>query len=146
MFTFTNALVIACHAHEGQKDKGGEDYIKHPLHVAFMCKQKGYSKETQIVAILHDVLEDSNMTIEELERYGVPESVLMSLKLLTHDESESYESYIEKIKTDEMARKVKIEDLTHNSDLSRIPHEKFKDHEKIMKMFLKYSLARKALS
>ena len=90
MFTFTDAVTIACDAHKGQKDKGGNDYLKHPLHVAHMCKLKGYSNEVQMAAVLHDVVEDSHYTFEDLIARGIPESVLDALKLLTHVKDQDF--------------------------------------------------------
>ena len=84
MFTYTDALIIAAEAHRGQKDGGGVDYIKHPLHIATKLKQRGFSNETQITGLLHDSIEDSDLTIEELREKGCPESVLDALVLLTH--------------------------------------------------------------
>lgn len=155
MFTFTDAVLIACKAHTHQKDKGGEDYIKHPLHLAFKCKEKGYSNEVQITAVLHDVVEDSDITIKSLEAIGCPESVITALTFLTHivdstilDKTEEYLRYIERIKTNEIARLVKIEDLLHNSDIRRIPIDKFVSPESATKMqerLWKYATALKIL-
>ena len=141
MSTFTRAVNIAAIMHTNQKDKGGEDYLKHPLHLAYKCKARGHSNDVQIVAVLHDVIEDSCYTFEDLEAAGFSKDIIDALKLLTHDKDEDYFEYISKIKENDIARKVKIEDLLHNSDIRRIPPEKIGDAEKIMKMFVKYSTA-----
>lgn len=172
MFTFTDAVEIACKAHKGQKDKGGHDYIKHPLHLAYKCKNKGLSNETQITAVLHDVVEDSNFTFDDLINFGISESVLHALKLLTHVRDEEfiervskikikegwnesiaksyareqeYYRYISLIATNEIAKAVKLEDLTHNSDITRIPPDMFQNDKKLSNRLKKYAFARQIL-
>ena len=114
-----NAYKIARAAHAGQVDKAGVDYINHPLTVA---SNVGDNISTIIVALLHDVAEDTAVTLEDLTA-AVPlePNEISALKLLTHDKNISYAEYIAKIKTSELATAVKIADLRHNSDLSRIP-------------------------
>ncbi len=172
MFTFTDAVAIACEAHKGQKDKGGHDYIKHPLHLAHMCKVKGYSNEVQITAVLHDVIEDSDFTFDDLIKRGIPESVLDALKLLTHikdqeyinnetkvkvndgwieqlaknhAKEQEYYKYISRISENEIAKLVKLEDLMHNSDITRVPAEMFQNDKKLSNRLKKYAFARKIL-
>ena len=82
---------------------------------------------------MHDVCEDSEITIEDLRVQGIPESVLEALILLTHDCQESYQSYIEKVATNHLARQVKIADLLHNCDLSRLPQVTEKDEKRVKK-------------
>lgn len=117
------ALRIAMDAHKDQTDKAGKPYILHPLTVA-MSQQ---TEECFIAALLHDVVEDSDYTFAGLEAEGFPEEVLSALKLLTHDKSVDYGEYVAKIRDNEIARNVKIADLTHNSDLSRLPFVTDKD-------------------
>ena len=122
----TKALGIAVSAHEGQTDKAGKPYILHPLEVA--AKQKTY--EGVIVALLHDVVEDSEYTIEDLKKEGFPENVIEAVQLLTHEKGVPYADYIKAIYRNKIAKSVKIADLTHNSDLSRLPVVTEKDIER----------------
>lgn len=113
------AIKIAFDAHNGQYDKSGLPYILHPIHLA----EQMTDETSIIVALLHDVVEDSNYTLEELSKYGLgkeKEEVIETLRLLTHDKSVPYMDYIEAIKSNPIARKVKIADLKHNSDLTRL--------------------------
>ena len=114
-----NAYKIARAAHAGQVDKAGVDYINHPLTVA---SNVGDNISAIIVALLHDVAEDTAVTLEDLTA-AVPlePNETAALKLLTHDKNIPYAEYIDKIKTNDLATAVKIADLRHNSDLSRIP-------------------------
>lgn len=109
------AAEIACQAHMGQKDKGGMPYIFHPYHVAEQMRDEA----TVCTALLHDVAEDTPITIEELAK-KFPRETIDALRLLTHDKGENYMEYIRKIKANPIARAVKIADLEHNSDLSRL--------------------------
>ena len=123
------AISIALEAHKGQKDKGGSPYILHPLAVA--SKQ-----ETEIgivVALLHDVVEDSAYTIEDLRAAGFPSEACDAINLLTHKQGEDYFSYIHKIKTNEIAKSVKIQDLRHNSDTTRLSTVTVKDAKRVEK-------------
>ena len=108
-------------AHDGQTDKAGVNYIYHPMTVALQCVG---NISAMIVALLHDVVEDTNLTIEDLQKkIPLTPEELQALKLLTHDEKIPYFDYIQNINSNELARQVKIADLKHNSDLSRIPEE-----------------------
>ncbi len=116
------AMRIAYAQHHGAADKGGAPYVFHPYHLA---EQMGDDEYAICAALLHDVVEDTPMTFEQLEREGFPEEVIRALKLLTHDERDAYlGAYIEKIKSDPLARKVKLADLRHNSDPTRLPPPK----------------------
>ena len=108
------ALKIATEAHKGQVDKAGVPYINHPLTVASLVD----TEEEKIVALLHDTIEDTNITEQDLIDYGFPNEIVEAVKLLTHNKNVPYMDYVAKIKDNELARKVKIADLTHNSDLS----------------------------
>ncbi len=135
------AFQLAKIAHEGQTDKAGVDYIYHPMTVAFQC---GGNISAMIVALLHDVAEDTNFSVDDLrEKISLTDEEIHALKLLTHDEKISYLDYVQNISVDELARQVKIADLKHNSDLSRIPQEvrTSKDFKRIEK----YSQALKIL-
>lgn len=113
------AIALAVEAHAGQVDKAGEAYILHPLHLMMQME----SDEERICAVLHDVIEDSCHTLSELRELGFPPSVIGALSLLTHDSSHAdYEEYIQAIKTNPIARRVKLADLTHNMDPRRLPY------------------------
>ena len=110
------ALQIAVQAHAGQKDKNGEAYIFHPIRVMMRCKHPG----AKIVALLHDVVEDTSVSFEQLEKEGFSAEVLSALRLVTHLPEVPYESYIDIIMTDAIATEVKIADLEDNSDIRRL--------------------------
>ena len=103
-------------AHEGQFDKGGHPYYLHPQCVANMEK----TEDEKIVGYLHDVVEDTKYTIDDIKALGVNDLCIEAIKYLTHDKSIPYDDYVAKIKQCELARKVKINDLKNNSDLSRL--------------------------
>lgn len=112
----SRALQIAMSAHEGQVDRACKPYILHPLTVAAsMDTEAGF-----ITALLHDVLEDSDYTAKDLRQAGFPAFIVEALCLLTRDKDEPYMDYIRKIKGNNLARVVKLADLKHNSDLSRL--------------------------
>ncbi len=117
------AMNIAYKSHNGQLDKNGYPYIAHPLHLAEAMS----CENSTIVALLHDVVEDTDVTFDEIISFGFCDDVVRALKLLTHEKDVDYFEYIEKIKGNELATKVKIEDLKHNSDLSRLTIIKDKD-------------------
>jgi len=132
---------LAKTAHHGQFDKAGVEYIYHPMTVALQC---GGNISAMIVALLHDVAEDTDLTIDDLqERISLTDEEIQALKLLTHDEKIFYFDYIQRIKFNELAKPVKISDLNHNSDLSRIPQDI--RTEKDFKRVEKYSQALKIL-
>ena len=135
------AFEISKSAHFGQFDKAGVDYIYHPMTVALSC---GGNISAMIIALLHDVVEDTNFTFEDLQKeMCLSDEESQALKLLTHDESVPYFDYINKIKTDKLATQVKIADLEHNSDSSRIPAEVIS--EKDLRRVEKYKQALKIL-
>lgn len=124
----SKAIALAAKVHEGQIDRGGKAYILHPLRV--MNGLSIYDQELMAIGVLHDVVEDSAVTFEDLENMGFTPRVVGALRLLTHIEGESYEDYIDRIATNEDAVKVKIEDLVDNSDLSRLKGVRPKDWER----------------
>ena len=109
------AMIIAYEAHKNQVDKSGVPYIYHPIHVA---EQMNTENEC-IIALLHDVVEDTNVTFKQLEEVFSKE-IIDILKLLTREENIEYDEYIKRIKNNSIACKVKIEDLTHNLDKTRL--------------------------
>lgn len=123
------AIRIAVTAHEGQTDKAGQPYILHPLRVMFMLR-----KETEkICAVLHDVFEDTDITIEYLRKEGFSEEVLIALNALTRRENESYDDFIGRVIENKTACKVKLADLSDNMDLSRISNPTREDYNRIEK-------------
>ena len=134
------AYETAAQAHRGQVDKAGTDYINHPLTVA---ANVGKNISAIIVALLHDVAEDTSLTVDEMAK-KIPLTVdeIQALKLLTHDEKFSYPDYVAKIKSNKLATVVKRADLKHNSDLSRIKNPTPKDFARVEK----YKAALKILS
>ena len=112
------AIAVALDAHHGQEMRSGLPYILHPLHLMMQME----SEEEMITAVLHDVLEDSAYTAEELRSLGFSEEVLRALELLTHEKGEtSYQEYIAALKSNPLAVRVKLADLEHNMDISRLP-------------------------
>lgn len=112
------AAEIAYNAHMGQRDKAGMPYIFHPYRVAEQMKDEA----TACAALLHDVAEDTAVTLDDLAKEFPPE-IIGALRLLTHDPKDDYMDYVAKIKKNPIARAVKIEDLKHNSDISRMSED-----------------------
>ena len=110
------AMLIAYHAHRDHVDKGGMPYIFHPLHLA----EQMDTEYSVITALLHDVIEDSDISLEDLKAEGFPEPILEALSLLTHEKQVPYLEYVQRLKGNELARKIKLADLTHKSDVSRL--------------------------
>ncbi len=110
------ALKISFDAHKNQFDKSGMPYVYHPFHLAEQMDDE-YSV---CVALLHDVVEDTDITLNDLILCGFPEEVSDALEMMTHDDSVPYLDYVRKLKSNVIAKKVKLADLNHNSDLSRL--------------------------
>ena len=110
------AIIYMFEKHKDQKDKSNIPYVYHPLHVA----ENLPDEITTTVALLHDVVEDTDTTFEDLKNEGFPDVVVDTLRLLTHDPNVDYFEYIKKIGTNDIARKVKLRDLEHNMDIRRI--------------------------
>ena len=122
------ASKIAYKAHEGQTDKAGVPYIFHPIHIA----EQMDSEESCVVALLHDVIEDSDITLEILSKY-FNDDIIAALRVLTKKENDDYIMYIKRVKTNKLAAKVKIKDLEHNRDLTRLDEVTDKDRKRSMK-------------
>ncbi len=116
MADLDKAILIAVQAHSGQKDRYGEHYILHPLRVMMSVK----SEEEKIVAVLHDVVEDSDLTLESLKIEGFSFEVVRAVDCLTKREGEPYEAHVERSRQDHLALPVKIADLEDNMDPTRI--------------------------
>ena len=117
------ALKISFEAHKDQVDKSGIPYVYHPFHIAEQMKDE----DTTIVALLHDVVEDADITLEQLRSIGFSDAVIEAIALMTHDKSVPYMDYVRNIAKNDIARAVKLEDLRHNSDLSRLDKVTEKD-------------------
>lgn len=117
MATLERALQIAVQAHAGQKDKSGAAYIFHPLRVMARCT----APDAKIVALLHDVVEDTAVTFEQLEAEGFSPAVLTALRLVTHNDSTPYDEYVDRTMTNPIALEVKLADLEDNCDIRRLP-------------------------
>ena len=110
------AMKLCYEAHKGQVDKSGLPYVFHPAHVA----EQMTDEAATIVALLHDVVEDTDYTLEDIAAEGFGKEILEAVALMTHEDDVPYLDYVEKLKDNPIARAVKLADLAHNSDLSRI--------------------------
>ena len=110
------ALKLCFLAHRDQVDKTGQPYVFHPFHLA----EQMTDELSTVCALLHDVVEDTDYTFEDLAAMGFPEAVIEVLRLLTHEESVPYMDYIKELSKNPTARLVKLADLRHNSDLTRL--------------------------
>ena len=117
------ALAFCYQAHAGQTDKTGLPYVFHPLHLA----EQMTDEDTTVAALLHDVMEDTPYTEQDLRSLGVGDAVMEALRLLTHDPQVPYMDYVTAIKSNPIATAVKLADLRHNSDLSRMSPDMIDD-------------------
>lgn len=127
--TLERAIAIAATAHAGQVDKGGAPYILHPLKVMLRMD----SLEERIVAVLHDVVEDCGVSLDDLRKEGFSEEVLTAIESVTKVAGESYEDFVERAAQNPIGRVVKLADLEENSDLSRIASPSWEDLERVEK-------------
>lgn len=129
------ALKFMFEKHKEQCDKSGVPYVFHP----FMVANSMDDEDSTIVALLHDVLEDTDTSVEEIRNFGFSENVIEALMYLTHDKNVDYMDYIRNILNNDIAVKVKISDINHNSDRSRLNNLTEKDT-------LRYEKYKKALA
>lgn len=129
MTQIEKAIQIALDAHKGHVDKGGHAYILHPLRVMYNVD----GIEEKIVAVLHDVVEDSNYTFADLEQEGISLNCIEALMLLTHEKHIPYIDYIKRISANSIAKTVKLADLRDNSDSSRLVEITDEDKERLKK-------------
>ena len=129
MATLEQAIELAVKHHKGQYDKGGKPYILHPLRLLMSVD----TDDEKIVAVMHDLVEDTHITIAYLRSAGFSEKVLSALDCVTNRDNEDYESFIERIAQNPLATKVKLADLEDNMDLSRISEPSKKDYKRIEK-------------
>jgi (p)ppGpp synthase/HD superfamily hydrolase len=129
MPTLEKAISIATQAHQGQRDKAGAPYILHPLRMMMRME----SEAAMIAAVLHDVVEDSPVTLAQLRDEGFSEEVLQAVDCLTHRDGKSYDAFIARVRTSPIAREVKIADLEDNMNVKRIGEMTPKDLARIEK-------------
>ena len=123
------AIELAKQHHEGQTNKAGKPYIEHPLRVMNQVE----SEEEKIVAVLHDIVEDTDISLDDLRSEGFSEEVVSAVECLTKQDGENYDSYIERISFNPLAVKIKLADLEDNRDLTRLPQVTDKDLERLEK-------------
>jgi (p)ppGpp synthase/HD superfamily hydrolase len=116
------AMRLCFDAHKDQEDKSGIPYVFHPIHLAEQMEEE----KTTVVALLHDVVEDTDLSLEDLLEEGFPADVVEAIGLMTHAKGVDYMDYVQEIKKNPLARIVKMADLRHNSDPTRLrdPNEK----------------------
>jgi (p)ppGpp synthase/HD superfamily hydrolase len=129
MATLERAVRIAAEAHEGQKDKSGAPYLLHPLRMMLRMQ----SDVARMAAILHDVVEDSDWTLDGLRAEGFSAEVVEAVDCLTHREDESYEAFVKRVKSNALARQVKLADLEDNMNLKRLSEVTSKDLARLEK-------------
>ena len=110
------AMKLCYEAHKGQVDKTGVPYVFHPFHVA----EQMTSEASTIVALLHDVVEDTDYTLDDIAAQGFGKEIVEAVALMTHEDDVPYLDYVAKLKDNPIARAVKLADLAHNSDQSRL--------------------------
>ena len=110
------AMKLCFEAHKGQVDKTGVPYVFHPFHVA----EQMTDEATTVVALLHDVVEDTEYTLEDIAALGFGQDIVGAVALMTHEDGVPYLDYVARLKSNPLARVVKLADLAHNSDLSRL--------------------------
>lgn len=125
--TLEDAVALAARAHRGQKDKAGAPYVLHPLRMMLAVK----SEAAMMAAVLHDVVEDTEWTLERLRGEGVPEEVLAAVECLTRREGESYDDFIVRVRGNRIAREVKLADLEDNMNIRRMGQVRPKDLERL---------------
>ena len=131
-----NAMKLCFEAHKDQVDKSGMPYVFHPFHVAEQMKDE----VTTIVALLHDVVEDTKYTLDDIAARGFGQDVVDALALMTHDKNVPYLEYVAKLKNNPVARAVKLADLAHNSDPTRLDvvdekaEERFEKYKKAIEI------------
>jgi (p)ppGpp synthase/HD superfamily hydrolase len=127
MPTLEDAIALAVEAHRGQKEKAGQPYILHVLRVMFRLD----TEQEQMAGVLHDLVEDTSYTLDDLRRLGYPESVVVAIDCLTRREDESYEEFVERAGAHPIAQRVKLADLEDNMDIRRLPAVTERDRERL---------------
>ena len=125
----SKALALAIKWHRGAVDKGGNAYIFHPISVSLQLN----AVEARVVALLHDIVEDTAVTLADLTEEGFSLDIIQAIDAVTRRVDEPREHYLQRVKLNAIARDVKLADLINNSDLSRIPTPQEKDFERVKK-------------
>ena len=123
------AIAIAVEAHAGQKDKNGDPYVLHPLRM--MCRVQSASE--RVVAVLHDVVEDTHWTFKDLKKEGFSDQIVKALDCLTKRDGEEYEQFVRRAASNKLVRRVKLEDLKDNMDVRRFKEVTNKEKDKLQK-------------
>ena len=131
---FQIALELAVEKHKNQTDKAGNPYILHPLHVM----ENVNSKEGKIIAILHDIIEDTDVTEDYLLKIGLSKRIIDAVVALTRSKDMDYQEYIKNLSSNPLAKEVKLADLEHNMDLKRLPTLEEKDLDRNRKYQIAY--------
>ena len=134
------AMKLCFEAHKEQFDKSGMPYVFHPFHLAEQME----SEEAICVALLHDVMEDTDLDVGDIRAAGMSDAVVAALLLMTHDSEIEYMDYVERLSCNPLARKVKMADLRHNMDTARLDAISDKDRERVAKYRRAYSMLAKA--
>ena len=129
MSTLEQAIVIAAKAHAGQVDKAGAPYILHPLRLMLQMEKP----EERIVAVLHDVVEDSDWSLEQLREEGFSPKIIEAIDSVTRQQDEDYDEFIGRTTRNSIGSRVKLADLRDNCDLSRIANPSETDYQRIAK-------------
>ena len=127
MPTLEKAIALAVKAHSGQVDKAGQVYILHPLRVMFAVE----GEITRIVAVLHDVVEDSDTSFDDLREMGYSEDIVSALECLTRRDDETYMAFVQRASVNSIARQVKLADIEDNMDIRRLTKLTDKDQERL---------------
>lgn len=136
------ALAIAVRVHAGQVDRGGRPYILHPLRLMHRCQ----SDEEMMVALLHDTVEDGDITLKDLREAGFSDEIMNAVDCLTKREGEGYEQFVERICPNDLARRVKILDIEDNMNISRLNNLQMKDFERLLKYHKALGLLRSQIN
>lgn len=129
MSDLDTAMALAIRVHTGQKDRSGKPYILHPLRVMM----KFQTEPEQIVAILHDVVEDGNVTLDELRSLGFSEPIVAGIDGMSRREGETYQQFVDRLAPDPLARAVKIMDIRDNIDTTRLAVLERRDLDRVAK-------------
>lgn len=124
MSTLDKAIEIASHYHAGDRDRGGVPYIIHPIHVMMEMKKLGATEDELSASILHDVVEDTSITLDDLKNFGFSECVIRAVDSVSKREGESVDDYRHRVAINPTGRKIKLCDLRHNMDITRLKNRK----------------------
>lgn len=132
------AIMIAVNAHSGQVDKGGQPYILHPLRVMMSL----VDEKDKIIGVLHDTVEDTDVTYEYLKEVGFDDEIIEGIKSVTRNKGETYNQFIDRVSLNPRGKRVKLADIEDNMDINRIPNPSEKDYSRVEK----YKKAKKRLT